>query len=141
MAITSSQWQKNLTINEWCKQFLLNLTFLEKETKAGLRKCKHLLFWPLWIKYGDNKIHTPYHFYVDTCLYKSIALYKLTSPCLHPKLCAPIQGVNFCQEIPKTKDVSQKIAELTKSESRREYLCLTESFICVKDCGTLFYLW
>lgn len=50
-----------------------------------------------------------------THAYKSIALYKLTSQCLHPKLCAPNWSVNFCQEIPKTKDVSQKIAKLTKS--------------------------
>lgn len=50
-----------------------------------------------------------------THAYKSIALYKLTSQCLHPKLCAPIEVLIFVQEILKTKDVSQKIAKLTKS--------------------------
>lgn len=43
-----------------------------------------------------------------THAYKSIALYKLTSPCLHPKLCAPIEVLIFVKKFRKQRMSAKK---------------------------------
>lgn len=43
-----------------------------------------------------------------THAYKSIALYKLTSQCLHPKLCAPIEVLIFVKKFRKQRMSTKK---------------------------------